>query len=89
MTQYNCPSCGAVIGIENVNVATDVALCKQCGQTTPLSILSDVSEMASVNLDIPLRGLQNNNSEIQFGAPMTDSAKQYIAAWLARQCHTN
>jgi hypothetical protein len=58
VTQYNCPSCSAVIEMANINVATDVALCKQCGQTTPFSILSGISELSSVRLDAPPKGIQ-------------------------------
>jgi hypothetical protein len=31
MNQYFYPSCGSVIELESINVATDVALCRNCG----------------------------------------------------------
>ena len=31
--QFICPHCRAAIGIDDVNPATDIALCRSCGKT--------------------------------------------------------
>jgi hypothetical protein len=58
--QYNCPSCGGVIELDNVNVAKDIALCKRCGQTTSFAVLSGISELSSIKLDAPPKNIRIN-----------------------------
>ncbi len=55
-TTWQCSHCGAVIPAEDVNVATDVALCRSCGQASRFSDLVKLEEEEQVNLDeIPKR----------------------------------
>ena len=37
MKTYNCPSCGAKIALRDINVKSDVMLCRACGRTTSCS----------------------------------------------------
>ena len=37
MKTYNCPSCGARIALRDINVKSDVMLCRACGKTTSCS----------------------------------------------------
>lgn len=58
MTQsqpLNCPNCGAVIGLEDVNVSTDVALCRQCQAVHSFSALRSQVEDDSILDTIPNR----------------------------------
>ncbi|WP_221029452.1 hypothetical protein [Actomonas aquatica] len=44
-----CPSCRAEIATADINVASDVALCRKCGRITPASdLLDDVFDPAAV-----------------------------------------
>ena len=37
MKTYNCPSCGARIALRDINVKSDVMLCRACGKTVSCS----------------------------------------------------
>ncbi len=37
MKTYNCPSCGAQIALRDINIKSDVMLCRACGRTTSCS----------------------------------------------------
>lgn len=41
LMKFNCPVCHQLFSPENINVQTDLALCKACGNVTPLSTLAD------------------------------------------------
>jgi hypothetical protein len=58
MNHYFCPSCGSVIELESINVATDVALCRNCGTSSPFSVLSGISELSSVRLENPPKSIR-------------------------------
>lgn len=47
-SEYQCPFCRSIIALQDVNVATDVALCRACGQSAPFSA---VNGMAGFRLD--------------------------------------
>ncbi len=58
MTQsqpLNCPHCGAVIGLEDVNVSTDVALCRQCQAVHSFAKLRSQHQDDSILDTIPNR----------------------------------
>ncbi len=60
-SQYKCPLCGGNIAVDDVNVATDIALCRSCGKTSAFSMVSGVSELPLDPLqDIP-RGVRIEN----------------------------
>lgn len=46
--EYICPFCRSPIGMSDVNVSTDIALCRTCGKTSSFAL---VSGNASVTLD--------------------------------------
>jgi hypothetical protein len=52
-TDYTCPFCGANIPLEDVNVATDIALCRACGRTASFSVVSGAGEISLQGLDEP------------------------------------
>lgn len=45
MDESRCPYCGAGIPIQDVNVATDLALCRKCGNTTPFSAVTGAAQI--------------------------------------------
>jgi hypothetical protein len=40
---YICPYCHAAIGLDDVNVTTDVALCRACGKTSSFALIAGSS----------------------------------------------
>ena len=58
--EVTCPSCRSKIAPDDINVATDVALCRACGNTFRLSeILDGISSggtSASIDLNAPPQG---------------------------------
>jgi len=54
---YHCQSCGAVIPLADVNVSSDIALCRACGNTMPFSGLVPISD-SSVDLQHPPKGVR-------------------------------
>jgi len=57
MQTYRCPQCQNEIPLTDVNVASDLALCRKCGKTTPFSLVSGVSELDLAQLDEPMKGV--------------------------------
>ena len=51
-----CPKCRAAIPLEDVNVSTDLALCRKCGQTWSYADLVDATEVAHFDPVNPPRG---------------------------------
>jgi hypothetical protein len=56
--EYKCPSCGAAISLDDVNVSKDVALCRACGQSTACSLISAAAEINLQSLAQPPRGIR-------------------------------
>jgi len=55
---YHCQTCGAVIPLADVNVSSDIALCRACGNTMAFSTLVPLPGGASVNLQHPPKGVR-------------------------------
>ncbi len=51
-----CPLCRSSIAIDDINVATDIALCRRCGKTFSFSELVGGSASAGLNLTAPPNG---------------------------------
>lgn len=52
----NCPVCKAAIPLSDVNVATDIALCRRCGQNFSYAELANAAPAADVDLTRPPKG---------------------------------
>jgi len=52
-----CPSCKSTIPVEDINVATDLALCRACGKTFHLSEIVDGPLPTGADLASPPRGV--------------------------------
>jgi hypothetical protein len=55
-TQIICPKCRAKIPLEDVNVATDLALCRRCNQTWGYADLIEDTKLADVIPSAPPKG---------------------------------
>jgi len=60
-TQFKCPLCRAVIAAADVNVATDLALCRSCGRTSSFATVSAAAEISTDILSAPPRGIKVEN----------------------------
>jgi hypothetical protein len=60
-SQYICPLCGTNIGMDDVNVATDIALCRSCGKTSAFSMVSGAAELSLDTLQNIPRGIRMEN----------------------------
>ena len=49
MITYTCPSCRAVIPLDDINVAADLALCRACGETTSFVSLAQILPDVDLN----------------------------------------
>ncbi len=49
-SEYTCPHCQAGIALEDVNVATDIALCRACGKTSSFALVSGTAEVSAADL---------------------------------------
>jgi hypothetical protein len=54
--KVNCPKCRREISLEDVNVSTDIALCRSCSQTFAFSKLIEDQPDETINLDRPPKG---------------------------------
>jgi hypothetical protein len=61
---YTCAHCGKNIDLADTNVATDIALCRSCGQNMPFSSLTGIREIATVDLAAPPKGVRVERSLI-------------------------
>lgn len=57
-SNYKCPLCHAPIAMDDVNVATDIALCRSCGRTTSFSVLINAPEISQETLANPPRTIK-------------------------------
>ena len=55
---YSCPFCGSSIALADVNVAMDLALCRQCGQTTAFSGIAPLGGAEAIDLQHPPKGVR-------------------------------
>jgi hypothetical protein len=54
-TGYSCPFCHSAIGVDDVNVATDIAMCRSCGKTSAFSLISGMAEVSPDLVNNPPR----------------------------------
>jgi hypothetical protein len=65
-----CPLCRSAIAIADINVATDIALCRRCGKTFSLSELLNSSSSATFDVASPPNGawFKNTGDGVTIGA---------------------
>jgi len=60
---YRCPFCHAELSLNDVNVATDIALCRACGKTTSFSLISGAAAVSPEALNTPPRHVSINQDD--------------------------
>ena len=75
-----CPSCKATIPVEDINVSTDLALCRACGKTYRFSELASGSPPAGPDLATPPSGVwyEKRPSGFRIGA----TTRSWMAVFL-------
>lgn len=53
-----CPICRSSIPLDDINVSTDIALCRACGNTSAFSLISGTAEVSLEILSQPPRGVR-------------------------------
>ena len=62
---YHCRSCNSGIALDDVNVATDIALCRACGTTMPFSDIAPIPGAADLDLSLPPKGVRIEDNPIR------------------------
>jgi len=69
-TSCLCRHCGAVVATDDINVATDLALCRACGRSMPYSSIAATQGLPEVDLSAPPKGLRIEHNLVS-GLAMT------------------
>ena len=69
--EYTCPQCASPIPLEDVNVATDIALCRRCGAVSSFAALRDVPNAAAVLSKPPPKGVKVERDTVRGGTVVT------------------
>jgi len=56
VSKFSCPGCRAEIPLDDVNVAKNIALCRQCGQTWDFAELTENFKASDVDVSRPPNG---------------------------------
>ena len=62
---YHCDYCKAEIAVADVNVSTDIALCRSCGKTMPFSNIAPPAGAEEMDMKHPPKGLRFEDSSIR------------------------
>jgi hypothetical protein len=62
---YQCRFCNGGIALVDVNVATDIALCRACGKTMQFSGIAPIPGAADMDLSRPPKGVRIEESPIR------------------------
>lgn len=60
-TEHQCPSCGAVVPLDDIHVANDTALCRACGKSHSYAALVSLREYDDVDLSTPPKGIRRQS----------------------------
>jgi hypothetical protein len=61
---YHCQFCKEGVSLADVNVATDIALCRHCGKTMPFSAIAPIPGAAEIDLQNPPKAVRIEESSI-------------------------
>ncbi len=75
-----CPSCKSTIGVEDINVSTDLALCRACGKTFRFSEIVDGSQRTGPDLASPPSGAWFE--QLPGGFTIGATTRSWMAAFL-------
>ena len=68
---YTCPSCSSPIPMEDINVSTDIALCRKCGKASSFSTLCNVPNTLAVLSKPPPRSVKIERDMMGGGTTLT------------------
>jgi len=79
-----CPECRSAIPLDDVNVATDLALCRRCGKTHSYSDLVKDEETGPVDLMRPPKGawFRQDMSGFEVGATTRSAAAFFLVPFM-------
>lgn len=79
-----CPKCQRRIALEDVNVSTDLALCRSCQQTYAFSELVESQPSPSVNLNQPPGGawLRRDMNSFEVGATTRSASAIFLVPFM-------
>jgi len=80
MKTYNCPSCGARIALKDINVKTDVMLCRACGKTSSCSRYLQ-RETACKFPENPPKRVRVVHEEAAFDKPREERVEWRYGVW--------
>lgn len=80
MKTYNCPSCGARIALRDINVKSDVMLCRACGRTSSCSKYLR-RELASKEPGKPPKRVRVIHEEATFDRPREERIEWKYGLW--------
>jgi hypothetical protein len=58
LTEFQCPFCQSAISPDDVNVSTDLALCRNCGKTSSFAEVAGVDGIPADVLEHPPKGIR-------------------------------
>ena len=68
---YHCQSCAAPIPLEDINVATDIALCRRCGATSSFASIRTLSDASALLSKPPPKGVKVERDMMGYGSIIT------------------
>ena len=80
MKTYNCPLCGARIALKDINVKTDVMLCRACGRTSSCSRYLQ-REAACKLPENPPKRVRVVHKEATFDGPREERVEWRYGIW--------
>ena len=80
MKTYNCPSCGAQIALRDINIKSDVMLCRACGRTSSCSSYLQREAARKVPGDPPKR-VRVIHEEATFDRPREERIEWTYGLW--------
>ena len=69
--EYYCQSCSASIPLEDINVATDIALCRRCGATSSFASIRTLSDASALLSKPPPKGVKVERDMMGYGSIVT------------------
>ena len=69
--EYHCPSCSSPIPVDDINVSTDIALCRKCGATQSFATLRNVPNVSDVLSKPPPKSVKIERDMMGGGTTLT------------------
>ncbi|MCK5529403.1 MAG: hypothetical protein KAI74_06940 [Kiritimatiellae bacterium] len=60
--EYKCPTCRSTISVDDINVSSDIALCRSCGNSYAFSLINSSADISEDTLNSVPRGIKLKQS---------------------------